>query len=149
MRQITLSNGEDWILGDNVAIKANTKGVFHIDTMHVSVAIRAITQDIADEIEGIYNAISHKLKVDSLDFYSFNDLERVRKADKDQLFLIAVDTSNLETMYSFIQYGDTDALLALVNFNRKFERNTQLLDIIVEKFGNFGSSYEELQRAIA
>lgn len=43
MRKITLHNGEDWILGDNVAIRANTKGVFHIDTMHVSVAIRAIT----------------------------------------------------------------------------------------------------------
>lgn len=149
MRQITLSNGEDWILGDNVAICANTKGVFHIDMLHVSVAIRAIKQDVADEIERIYHTISRKLKVDSLDFYSLNDLECAKEADKDQLFLIAVDTSNVETMCSLIQYGDSDALLALVNFNRKFERNSQLLDIIVEKFGNLGSSYQELQRAIA
>ena len=148
MRQITLSNGEDWILGDNVAIKANTKGVFHIDMLHVSVAIRAIKQDVADEIERIYHTISRKLKVDSLDFYSLNDLECAKEADKDQLFLIAVDTSNAETMCSLIQCGDSDSLLALVNFNRKFERNSQLLDIIVEKFANF-NSYEELQRAIA
>lgn len=148
MRQITLRNGEDWILGDNVAIKANTKGVFHIDMLHVSVAIRAIKQDVADEIERIYHTISRKLKVDSLDFYSLNDLECAKEADKDQLFLIAVDTSNAETMCSLIQCGDSDSLLALVNFNRKFERNSQLLDIIVEKFANF-NSYEELQRAIA
>lgn len=133
MRKIKLSNGEDWILGDNVAISANTKGVFHIDTMHVSVAIRAITQDIADEIERIYCTISRKLKVDSLDFYSLTDLKRAKEADKDKLFLIAVDTSNIETMCSLIQYGDPDVLLALVNFNRKFERNSQLLDIIVKK----------------
>ena len=149
MRQITLSNGEDWVLGDNVAIKANTKGVFHIDTMHVSVAIRTITQEVADEIEGIYNAISHKLKVDGLDLYSFDDLERVRKADKDQLFFIAVDTSNAETMCSLIQCGDSDALLALVNFNRKFERNTELLDLTVKKFANISGQYEELLCAIA
>ena len=149
MRQITLSNGEDWILGDNVAIKANTKGVFHLDMMHVSVAIRTIKQDVADEIEGIYNAISHKLKVDSLDLYSFDDLERVRKADKDQLFFIAVDTSNAETMCSLIQCGDSDALLALVNFNRKFERNTELLDATVKKFANISGQYEELLCAIA
>ena len=149
MRQITLSNGEDWILGDNVAIKANTKGVFHIDMLHVSVAIRTITQEVADEIEGIYNAISHKLKVDSLDLYSFDDLERVRKADKDQLFFIAVDTSNAETMCSLIQCGDSDALLALVNFNRKFERNTELLDATVKKFANISGQYEELLCAIA
>lgn len=148
MRQITLSNGEDWVLGDNVAIKANTKGVFHIDTMHVSVAIRAITQDIADEIERIYYTISRKLKVDSLDFYSLTDLKRAKEADKDKLFLIAVDTSNVETMCSLIQYGEPDVLLALVNFNRKFERNSQLLDIIVKKFANIGS-YEKLLCAIA
>ena len=148
MREIKLSNGEDWILGDNVAIKANTKGVFHIGMMHVSVAIRAITQDIADEIERIYYTISRKLKVDSLDFYSLTDLKRAKEADKDKLFLIAVDTSNVETMCSLIQYGDPDVLLALVNFNRKFERNSQLLDIIVKKFANIGS-YEKLLCAIA
>ena len=148
MRQITLSNGEDWVLGDNVAIKANTKGVFHIDTMHVSVAIRAITQDIADEIERIYYTINRKLKVESLDFYSLIDLKRAKEADKDKLFLIAVDTSNVETMCSLIQYGEPDVLLALVNFNRKFERNSQLLDIIVKKFANIGS-YEKLLCAIA
>lgn len=148
MRQITLSNGEDWVLGDNVAIKANTKGVFHIDTMHVSVAIRAITQDIADEIVRIYYTINRKLKVESLDFYSLIDLKRAKEADKDKLFLIAVDTSNVETMCSLIQYGEPDVLLALVNFNRKFERNSQLLDIIVKKFANIGS-YEKLLCAIA
>lgn len=148
MRQITLSNGEDWILGDNVAIRTNTKGVFHIDTLHVSVAIRAITQDIADEIVRIYYTINRKLKVESLDFYSLIDLKRAKEADKDKLFLIAVDTSNIETMCSLIQYGDPDVLLALVNFNRKFERNSQLLDIIVKKFANIGS-YEKLLCAIA
>ena len=150
MREIKLSNGEDWILGDNVAIRANTKGVFHIDTLHVSVAIRAITQDIADEIERIYYTISRKLKVESLDFYSLTDLKRAKEAeaDKDKLFLIAVDTSNVETMCSLIQYGDPDVLLALVNFNRKFERNSQLLDIIVKKFANI-DSYEKLLCAIA
>ena len=148
MRQITLSNGEDWILGDNVTIKANTKGVFHIDMMHVSVAIRSITQDVADEIERIYSTISRKLKVDSLVSYNIVDLEQIGKADKVRLFLITVDTSNSQTMRSLIQYGDPEILLALVNFNRKFARDPQLLDTIVEKFANF-NSYEELQRAIA
>lgn len=149
MRQITLSNGEDWVLGDNVAIKANTKGVFHIDTMHVSVAIRAITQDIADEIVRIHNTLDRQLKVESLKFFSVDELHKARLADANSLFFIAVDTSNVETMGSFIEYGDADALLALVNFNRKFERNTELLDWTVKKFTNINGQYEELLCAIA
>lgn len=132
MRQITLSNGENWILGDNVAIKANTKGVFHIDTMHVSVAIRAITQDIADEIVRIHNTLDRQLKVESLKFFSVDELHEARVNDENSLFPIAVDTSNTDTMFSFIEYGDIDALLPLVNFNRKFERNTELLDALVK-----------------
>lgn len=149
MRQITLSNGEDWILGDNVAIRANTKGVFHIDTMHVSVAIRAITQDIADEIVRIHNTLDRQLKVESLKFFSADELHKARLADANLLFFIAVDTSNVETMGSFIEYGDPDVLLALVNFNRKFERNTELLDWTVKKFANISGQYEELLCAIA
>ena len=149
MRTITLRNGEDWILGDNVAIRSDTKGVFHIDTMHVSVAIRAITQEVADEIVRIHNVLDRQLKVDSLDFYSFSDLNRAKEADEDKLFLIAVDTSNVETMNSFIEYGYVDALLPLINFNRKFERNTELLNALVKKFANDSGLYEELLCAIA
>ena len=149
MRQITLSNGEDWIFGDNVAIKANTKGVFHIDMLHVSVAIRSITQDVADEIERIYHTISRKLKVDSLKFFSVDELHEARLNDENSLFYIAVDTSNIDTMFSFIEYRNADALLPLVNFNRKFERNTELLDATVKKFANISGQYEELLCAIA
>lgn len=149
MRKITLRNGEDWILGDNVAIRANTKGVFHIDTMHVSVAIRAITQKVADEIVRIHNVLDRQLKVESLKFFSSNELHEARLNDENSLFFIAVDTSNIETMGSFIEYGDPDVLLALVNFNRKFERNTELLDFAVKKFANISGQYEELLCAIA
>lgn len=149
MRQITLSNGEDWILGDNVAIKANTKGVFHLDMMHVSVAIRTIKQDVADEIVQIHNVLDRQLKVESLEFFSVDELHKSRLADENSLFFIAVDTSNIETMGSFIEYGDADAILALVNFNRKFERNTELLDTTVKKFAKDSDSYEELLCAIA
>lgn len=136
-------------MGDNVAIKANTKGVFHIDTMHVSVAIRSITQDVADEIERIYHTISRKLKVDSLKFFSVDELHEARLNDENSLFYIAVDTSNIDTMFSFIEYRNADALLPLVNFNRKFERNTELLDATVKKFANISGQYEELLCAIA
>ena len=149
MRQVTLNNGEDWILGDNVAIKAKTKGVFHIDTMHVSVAIRSITQDVADEIERIYHTISRKLKVDSFKFFSVDELHEARLNDENSLFYIAVDTSNIDTMFSFIEYRNADALLSLVNFNRKFERNTELLDATVKKFAKDSDLYEELLCAIA
>lgn len=149
MRQITLSNGEDWILGDNVAIRANTKGVFHIDTMHVSVAIRAITQEVADEIVRIHNTLDRQLKVESLKFFSVDELHEVKLNDENSLFYIAVDTSNADTMNSFIEYRSADALLPLVNFNRKFERNTELLDWAVKHFANISGDYEELLCAIA
>lgn len=149
MRTITLRNGEDWILGDNVAIRANTKGVFHIDTMHVSVAIRAITQEVADEIVRIHNVLDRQLRVESLKFFSVDELHEARLNDENSLFYIAVDTSNTDTMNSFIEYRSADALLPLVNFNRKFERNTELLDATVKTFAKDSDLYEELLCAIA
>ena len=149
MRQITLSNGEDWIFGDNIAIRANTKNVFHIDMMHVSVAIRAIKQDVADEIVQIHNTLDRQLRAESLKFFSVDELHEAKVSNGNSLFSIAVDTSNTDTMFSFIEYGDTDALLALVNFNRKFERNVELLDASVNKFAKDSDLYEELLCAIA
>lgn len=92
--------------------------------MHVSVAIRAITQDIADEIVRIHNTLDLQLKVESLKFFSADELHKARLADENSLFYIAVDTSNTDTMFSFIEYCDADSLLSLVNYNRKFERNS-------------------------